>query len=52
MRFQFMLFPVLVLLVVIYIYYRIWHILPLSQLMKWLVTLALLLPVGLLFAYM
>lgn len=52
MRFQFMLFPVLVLLVVIYIYYRIWHILPLSQLMKWLVTLAMLLPVGLFFAYM
>ena len=51
MRFQFMLFPVLVLLVVIYIYYRIWHIMPLSQLMKWLVTLAMLLPVGLFFAY-
>ena len=52
MRFQFMLFPVLVLLVVIYIYYRIWHILPMSQLMKWLVTLTLLLPIGLFFAYM
>jgi len=52
MRLQFLTFPILVLLAVIYIYYRIWHILPFSHLLKWLVTLALLLPVGMFFGYM
>ncbi|MBO7418608.1 MAG: metallophosphoesterase [Bacteroidaceae bacterium] len=52
MRLQFMIFPVVVLLAVIYIYYRIWHILPFSHLLKWLITIVLLLPVGLFFGYM
>ena len=47
-----LIFPIMVLLVVIYIYYRIWHILPFGHLMKWCTTLVLLLPVGLFFGYM
>ena len=52
MRLQFLIFPFMMLIAVVYIYYRIWHILPFSSLIKWLVTLALLLPVGLFFGYM
>ena len=52
MRIQLLIFPIMVLLVVIYIYYRIWHILPFGHLMKWCTTLVLLLPVGLFFGYM
>ena len=52
MRIQFLIFPIMVLLVVIYIYYRIWHILPVSHFSKWLITIVLLLPVALFFGYM
>ena len=52
MRIQFLMFPFMVLLAVIYIYYRIWQILPFSQIGKWITTLAFLLPVGLFFGYM
>ena len=52
MRIQFLIFPIIVLLVVIYIYYRIWHILPVSHFSKWLITIVLLLPVALFFGYM
>lgn len=52
MRIQFLIFPIIVSLVVIYIYYRIWHILPVSHVSKWLITIVLLLPVALFFGYM
>lgn len=52
MRIQFLMFPFMVLLAVIYIYYRIWQILPFSQIGKWITTLVFLLPVGLFFGYM
>ena len=52
MRIQFLMFPVILLLAVIYIYYRIWHLIPVSHFSKWLITIALLLPVALFFGYM
>ena len=52
MRIQFLIFPIMVLLVVIYIYYRIWHILPVSHFSKWHITIVLILPVALFFGYM
>ena len=52
MRIQFMIIPILMLLAAIYVYYRIWHILPFSNPIKWLSTLVLLLPFGLFFGYM
>ena len=42
----------MVLLAVIYIYYRIWHVLPFSHLLKWATTLILFMPVCLFFGYM
>lgn len=42
----------MILLVVIYIYTRIWQILPFSNLTKSLITVALFIPVGLFFGYM
>ena len=52
MRLQFLIFPVMMIVVIGYISYRIWHILPFSSPIKWLTTIALLLPFGLFFAYM
>ena len=42
----------MVLLAVIYIYYRIWHVFPFSHLLKWATTLILFMPVCLFFGYM
>ena len=52
MRAQFLIFPVFMILVVGYIYWRIWHILPFNTPFKWLSTMVLLAPFGLFFAYM
>ena len=52
MRLQFLIFPAILLLVISYIYYRIWHILPFSFPFKWLSTIILFMPFGLFFAYM
>ncbi len=52
MRIQFLIFPIIVLLAIIYIYYRIWNILPFNHLMKWITTMLLLIPVGMFFCFM
>ena len=52
MRLQFLIFPAIMILVIGYVYYRIWHILPFSSPMKWLTTIILFIPFGLFFAYM